>query len=42
MLAKEELGNDIYRAEKTGQPIAPLTETYPDLTPDQAYAAQLE
>lgn len=42
MLATEELGNQIYRAEKTSQPISPLTETYPDLTPDQAYAAQLE
>jgi 2-keto-4-pentenoate hydratase len=32
----------LYLAEKSGTPVDPLTETYPNLTPEQAYAIQLE
>ena len=32
----------LYLAEKSATPIDPLTVTYPDFTPEQAYAIQLE
>ena len=36
------LGAAIYDAEKNRQPIAPFTTTHPDITADEAYAAQLQ
>ena len=37
----EELANALYQAELKRSPIVPLTEKYPDLTPEEAYYVQL-
>lgn len=37
----EELAKALYEAEKNCRPISPLTEKYPDLTPEEAYGVQL-
>ncbi len=37
----QQLANQLLQAETTKQPIAPLTETYPSITPADAYAIQL-
>ncbi|MCC4723032.1 2-keto-4-pentenoate hydratase [Salinicoccus sp. RF5] len=42
MTVQHALGKEIYEAEKTGTPIAPFTERYPDITVDDAYQTQLE
>lgn len=36
----QQLGRALYEAERTRTPIAPLTETHPELTPADAYAIQ--
>jgi 2-keto-4-pentenoate hydratase len=36
----EESARSLYRAERSRVPIAPLSETYPNLTPVQSYAIQ--
>lgn len=38
----DKLANALYRAELDRKPIAPLTDKYPDLTPEDAYHIQLE
>jgi len=38
----KELARMLYQAELERNPIAPLTEKYPDLTPEDAYRIQLE
>ena len=37
----EELAQALYRAEMDRRPIAPLTEKYADITPEEAYQVQL-
>lgn len=39
--AIEEAAQRLYAAERTRQPIAPLVETYPGLSPDDAYRVQM-
>lgn len=36
------LANEIYNAEKTGAPIQPITNMYPDISAGEAYEIQLE
>ena len=38
----ELLANEIYNAEKTGAPIQPITNMYPDISAGEAYEIQLE
>jgi 2-keto-4-pentenoate hydratase len=38
---KKALAEALYQAEVERKPIAPLTDTHPDLTPQEAYAIQL-
>jgi 2-keto-4-pentenoate hydratase len=38
----QEIARQIIKAEETQAPIAPLTETYPEITVDDAYAIQIE
>lgn len=42
MPVTKQLGLEIYEAEKTLKAISPFTEQFPDITVDEAYAAQLE
>lgn len=38
----EELATALYEAERERRPIPPLTEKYPQMTPEEAYAVQLK
>jgi len=40
-LNSERLGQELYGALRSGEPMAPLTERYPEMTVDDAYAISL-
>ena len=38
----QQIAEQLLNAEKTSQPIAPLTDFFPEISVDEAYAIQLQ